>query len=67
MEIGIEPEIIDIAVKKLIAIELVAAYTRTPKTLPQIENSSESNDLCQQRLSEILTAIRHCFLITRDP
>jgi hypothetical protein len=37
MEIGIKLEIIDIAVKKLIAIELVAAYTRTPKTLQQIE------------------------------
>ncbi len=37
MEIGIEPEIIDLAVSKSIAIELVEAYTRTPKTRQQIE------------------------------
>ena len=37
MQIGIEPEILDIAVQKSIAIELVEAYTRTPKTRQQIE------------------------------
>jgi hypothetical protein len=37
MQIGIRPEIIDIAVSKSIAIELVEAYTRTPKSPQQIE------------------------------
>ena len=37
MEIGIEPEIIDIAVKNSIAVEKVEAYARTPKTRQQIE------------------------------
>jgi hypothetical protein len=37
MQLGIRPEIIDIAVSKSIAIELMEAYTRTPKTPQQIE------------------------------
>ena len=37
MQIGIRPEIIDLAVSKSIAIELVEAYARTPKTPQQIE------------------------------